>query len=303
MTVIFCIQDRTGTVAQLTLAAVPTHPVAVNDTGVLAGIQPWNGNEVSLEFTVGQVLNPTQFGITTALPNSAGPGQVLQSGWPETGTITWATGANALATSAVTQMVPANAYITPTFFKEYHTSRGNAYGAPTGTQLQQAIVQATDYLDQYYRFKGVKLLQFLSSGDILDPMLPFIDPWLSPFGFTTAAFYVPSTTQQSTEWPRQGVVDLNGDNVYAIPKQVAFACAELAFRQLSGTILQPDYDPTIVLDGAIIASYSQGVGPIKVSQTLDTKMGLGFFPDFPHITRLLAKGGLLVAGGGHTIMR
>jgi hypothetical protein len=304
MSIIFAQQDRTGTVAQITVAAAPANPIAVNDTGTIAGVQPWNGNEVSLAFTVGQILNTAQFGITTALPNGAGPGEVLQSGWPEAGSvITWITGANAETTSAVTQMVPANAYITSNFFKEYHASRGNVYGTPTTAQLQQAIVQGTDYLDQWYRFKGVKLLQFLGGNDILDPMLPFIDPWLSPFGFTQTAFYVPSTTQQATEWPRQGVVDFNGDNVYGIPKAISFGCAELALRMINGIILQPDYDPTVVLAGAIIESASQEVGPIKVSATYDTKLGIGFFADFPHVSRLLAKAGLLIASGGHQIIR
>lgn len=299
---IFCVQDRTGTVAQLTIAAPPTTPVAVGDTGDYTGILVESGASVTLKFTVGQVLNPTNFGITTALPNGTGPGDILQSGWPPSGSITWLTGPNATATSTVEQMVPANAYISTKAYMQYHLSRGNLVTDSPVDPLQMAIVQATDYLNQKYRYKGVKLLQFLGQAN-LDPMLPFIDPWLTPFGFTSISVFAPSTTQQQTEFPRQGVTDYNGDSIYGIPLQIEYAAAELAFRVMNGTVLQPDYDPAFVGAGGIYSSVSKEVGPIKKTVTIDTKLGIGFFPDFPHITRMLNRAGLLLAGGGRSIVR
>lgn len=306
---IFVVQDRTGTVAQLSLAEAPIHPIAINDTGVYVGIQPWNGQAVSLAFTVGQVFDSTDFGITTALPFGAGPGAVLQSGWPPTGDIEWLTGSNAKLSPTlfeVSAMNPANAYITTAFLAQYSGSRG-VYSYPESPvdAVMQAIVQATDYIDQRYRYKGVKVLQFLSNSQ-LDPLMEVIDPWLAPFSFSTSSvggFYVPSTTDQQTQWPRQGVVDFNGDTVYDVPLAVKQATAELALRVLSGTVLQPDYDPNIVTQGGVVQSFTKQVGPLRKQVTYDTKLGLGFFPDFPIVTRMLAKAGLLVAGGGMSLIR
>jgi len=285
------------------MASAMPHPIAVGDTGVYAGTdsvddigQGVTDTPVSLAFTVGQILDPLNFGIYTKA--------ALASGWPPSGVVTWKTGANTTSpnTSSIIQMVPANAYITVAFLKEYHASRGNALGFPLTSAAQAAIVQSSDYIDQRYRFKGIKLLQFLTN-PTLDPMLPFIDPWLSPFGFAQMNFFTPSTTQQHTEWPRQGVVDWSGDSVYDVPKAVKFACAELAFRVLAGTILMPDYDPNVSSGGGVIQTRTEDVGPIRTTYTYDTKFGLGFFPDFPQVTRMLSSAGLLVAAGGRTIIR
>ena len=303
MSDVYCVQDRTGTVAQLTLAEPALNPIEVNDTGTYEGVQPWSGRTVSFAFTVGQVLTALDFGITTALPNGAGPGVVLQSGWPPTGVVTWVTGANEGRSDSVVGMMPANAYITTDFLAQYVGSRGSfAYADSPIEPVQQAIVQATDYLDQRYRYQGVKLLQFLSNPD-LDPFVAFIDPWLSPFGFTESAYFVPSTTQQETQWPRQGVVDWNGDTVFGVPLTVQKACAELAARVLNGVVLQPDYNATAFQNGAIVSSYTTDIAGIRESTTYDTKFGTGFFTDFPQVTRMLRVTGLLVASGGMTLVR
>lgn len=308
MTQVFSIQDRTGTVVQVTLEDAPSEAVAVNDTGTYTGVQDWNGETVSFNFTVCQVLDTTQFSITTALPGGSGPGNIMQSGWPLTGNIKWLTGANALPSpaddSVVTQIDPANAYITTDFLAAYNNSRGTfIYSDSPILQVQQAIVQASEYLDQRYRFKGVKFLQFLDT-NIFDPNLPFLDPWFSPFGYSAATnLFTPSFTDQWTEWPRQGCVDFNGDSVYGVPLVIQRATAELALRALNGVMLQPDYDPNVVTAGAIVSSLSQQVGPLKTTTTYDTKLGIGFFPDFPHVTRMLTKAGLLVASGGMSLIR
>lgn len=310
MTVVYAVQDRTGTVVQVTLEDPTTEDIQVGDTGTYAGTQPWTGNEVDFAFTVNQVNEDTScFCITTALPNNAGPGEVLQSGWPPEGTITWVTGANSVSspkTSQVLEIDPANAYITIEFLIKYVGSRP-VFTIPESPAdaLAQAIVNATDYLDQRYRYKGVKLLQFLSGTSLQDPMLPYLDPWLAPFGYGAMNFdlYVPSSTQQHTEWPRQGIVDFSGDTPYGVPLVVQSACAELAARVLNGTVLQPDYNPNVVTNGAVVSELSQEVGPIKLTTTYDTKLGLGFFPDFPQVSRMLSRAGLLLANGGISLIR
>jgi hypothetical protein len=308
------IQDRTGTAAQLTLADAPFEPVAVGDTGTYTGLD-WNGVEQTMDFTVGQEIDGLNFGITTMTPDGA-PGTVLSVGWPKQGTITWLTGTNALASPNSTVVVaenPANAYCTVEFFESYHQSRGNPYPASPADAIQTAIVQATDYLDQRYRFKGIKLFQFLADNPAYDPAFALIDPWLANFGWlggTGAApgmnftgLYVPSYTIQKTAWPRQGVVDANGDNVYGVPLIVGEATCEAALRVLNGTPLQPDYDPYLVRPGGVVASVTKEVGPIRTTHSFDTKLGLSFFPSIPHVDRMLKNAGIIVGGGGRRVIR
>ncbi len=308
MGTIFALQDRSGTVAQLTTEG-SNNPVEVNDTGLYTGLS-WNGKIVSFDFTVCQVNDPFNFCISTITPTGA-PGNVLQSGWPQAGTIDWLSGANVgqSPTTEVVSVTPANAYCDTDFFFTYCTSRGYTFPESPLDNIEGAIVQATDYLDQRYRFKGIKLLQFLSNPNF-DPEIGFIDPWLAGFGFLGGgpgtnyeAWFTPSSTIQNTEWPRQGCIDLNGDNVYNIPIAIRWATCEGALRVLAGTSLQPDYDPTIVTAGGVVQSLSVEVGPIRKTTTYDTKLGLSFFPSIPHIDRILKSAGLLVAGGGRTIIR
>ncbi len=309
MSDIFCVQDRTGTAAQLVLQAAPTMTVEVGDTGIYAG-KDFKGVDVALDFTVGQVNDQENICITTMTP-SGGPGDVTKSSWPKKGTITWLTGENAASSpdsTVVLKKYPANAYVTVEFYIDYHTSRGTPIAESPIDTIQKAIVLGTDYLNQRYRYKGVKLLQYVASS-VLDPMLIYIDPWLIPISLGQQGIGIPgrglgvSHTSQFTEWPRQGVVDYNGDSVYGIPQVVQEACAEAAIRVQNGIDLQPDYDPDLVGAGGIIASVTDKVGPIEESRTFDTKLGIGFFPDFPKIKRMLSKAGVLLAGGGRTITR
>jgi len=306
---IFCVQDRSGTAAQLTLAEVPAHPVVVHDTGIYSGFD-YRGVQIDLDFTVGQVLTDTDFGITTITPTGA-PGNVMQSGWPKEGVITWLTGDNATSpnTSDVSAMSPANAYATVDFFLQYHASRGNPVPASPTDTIMQAIVNATDFIDQRYRFKGIKLFQFLTDNPIFDPSIAFIDPWIASLGFLGGGpgsdfvgLFTPSFTAQHTEWPRQGVVDYNGDSVYGVPLVVQRATCEAAIRVLNGTQLQPDYDPTVVTSGGVLSSYTNEIGPIRETKTYDTKLGLGFFPSIPQVDRMLRSAGLLLAGGGRSVV-
>jgi hypothetical protein len=298
---VFSVQDETGTVAQLTLLAspVPAVPVAVGDVGIYDGI-PDDGvttlpSALALLFTVVQVLDPTHFSVNTRLANMAD--------WPANGTITWQTGGNATATSTVTSIDGANAYISIDEFNSYHNSRGtNVATSPEDAALQAAIVRATDYLDQKYTFAGVKLLQSIGNAAI-DANATLLESWLTPYVVNTVSLLTPTTSTQSTEFPRQGVTDLNGNTVNGIPKQIKQACAELALRVLNGVVLQPDYDPGLVGAGGIVQSVTKKIGPLETAITYDTKSGLGFFASFPQIDRMLSRGGLLKASGGRSVIR
>lgn len=309
MSEIFCVQDRTGTAAQLVLENALPSPAEVGDTGAYIGFD-YKGTVLTLDFTVGAVNDPENICITTMTP-IGGPGDVTKSNWPKAGTITWLTGENVNASpdTVVLKRYPANAYIPVEFFLDYHASRGNDdFPASPVDPIRRAIVKATDYLNQRYRYKGIKLLQYLSSS-ALDPMLIYLDPWLIPESLGSAGVgisgqgFAPAHTSQFSEWPRQGVVDFSGDSVYGIPQVIMEACAEAAIRVVSGTDLQPDYDPDITAAGGILSSFTNKVGPIEESKTFDTKLGIGFFPDIPQIKRMLSKSGILLAGGGRTVIR
>lgn len=311
MSEIFCVQDRTGTAAQLVLAAAPTGTVEIGDTGSYTG-RDREGVSISLDFTVGAVNDQENICITTMMPTGQS-GDVMKSNWPKAGAITWLTGENSATSPDSTLVIrryQANAYIGEQFFFDYHQSRGNIFPESPLDPIRKSIVKSTDYLNQRFRYKGTKLLQYLSGG-LLDPMLLYIDPWLSPafLGGTgigipgSRSTFAPSHTSQFTEWPRQGVVDYNGDDVFGVPQVIMEACAEGAIRDLNGTPLQPDYDSDVIANGAVVTSLSDEVGPLKTSRTFDTKLGLGFFPDIPQIRRMLSKAGVLRAGGGRTITR
>jgi hypothetical protein len=94
MTEVFCVQDRTGTAAQLTIDVETTDPIEVGDTGAYTG-RDYKGTSITLDFTVGAVNGPHDFCITTMTP-TGGPGDVSKSNWPNSGTITWLTGGNSL---------------------------------------------------------------------------------------------------------------------------------------------------------------------------------------------------------------
>jgi len=95
----------------------------------------------------------------------------------------------------------ATAYISVAFFKDYHDTRGNAYTA-TDTEIQQAIVRATDYMDSRWTFAGSR-----------------------------------EDSDQSTECPRSGVYDPNtGWELDGYPTELEEACAEYTLPALSGSL-------------------------------------------------------------------
>lgn len=301
---IFSVQNETGTVAQLTLLPSPspvlTGPIVVGDVGKYVGIynnQDGFNNDTTQElmFSVVQVLDTENFSVSAPNANMAD--------WPQDGIITWETGANIGEESTVIANSPANAYIDLVYFAQYHSSRGNAIPAgKTDDNIRTAIVKSTDYLDQRYRYSGVKRLQNIGSA-VIDANSIFLETWLTPYAINGVSYLTPMTTTQSTEWPRQGVVDFNGDTVNGVPKAIKAACAELAIRVLNGTDLQPDYDPALVGAGGIVKSITKKVGPLETHVEWDTRQGLGFFATFPIVTRMLSKAGILLVGGGRTVIR
>jgi hypothetical protein len=86
-------------------------------------------------------------------------------------------------------------------FKDYHDDRGNAYTA-SDTEIEKAIVRATDYMDSRWTFAGSRL-----------------------------------DADQSTECPRSGVYDPNTSLlVNQYPSELEEACAEYAMSALASSL-------------------------------------------------------------------
>lgn len=153
----------------------------------------------------------------------------------------------------------ANAYLTAEEFRAYHDARGNTYGERTDPEIEQAIVRATDYLDQRFRFVGKPL----------------------------------RGRNQTTAWPRRDARDCARSYIHGIPREVKAATAEYALRALEAPLNpDPTRDPT----GALVASKSESVGPISESVTYVGGADLTL-PAYPAADQMLKKACLTVAGG------
>lgn len=105
----------------------------------------------------------------------------------------------------------ANAYIAVQTFKDYHDDRAGDYSSFNETEIEEAIVRATDYIDSRWTFAGVR-----------------------------------DNADQSTECPRSGVKDPNtGLYLNSYPPELEEACAEYTMSALAGTLYaSPNVDST-----------------------------------------------------------
>lgn len=158
------------------------------------------------------------------------------------------------------EVADANAYIEVQFFKDYHTDRGNSYGAATDGQIQLAIIKATDYLDRRFSFVG----------------WPLVD-------------------EQTTQWPREPVYTQRGTLMTTIPTALKQACAEYALRALTDDLMP---DPTIDTSGGEVTRLTTKVGPIEktTEYAAGSSSGGSSLKAYPNADRLLR--GLTMASGG-----
>ena len=119
----------------------------------------------------------------------------------------------------------ANAYITVQEFKDYHEDRGNAYTA-SDTDIEEAIVRATDYIDARWTFAGYR-----------------------------------TDADQSTECPRSGVKDQrNGYWLDPYPPELTEACAEYSISALAGSLYA---SPNIDTSGLKVKSSKKKVAVLE----------------------------------------
>lgn len=168
----------------------------------------------------------------------------------------------------------ANAYITVAYFTEYHSDRGtdvNTFVSPTGdanTEMEAAIIRATDYLDTRFYYIGNK------------------------FNYS-----------QSTEFPRSffnsyyNTIQLPSDN---IPREVKEATAEYALVAMQGEINPTPYqsisDQKVVErkekigDLEEVVKYESGVSGYYTHGANTPK------PIYPKGDQKLIKSGLVMSG-------
>lgn len=136
----------------------------------------------------------------------------------------------------------SESYITVASADTYHTNRGVTAWAATTAAKEAALRKATDYLTQTYRgsWKGARV----DSVQVLD-------------------------------WPRSGIV-VDGYEVLStsIPAAVQNACAELAYKSISGELLA-DQEQGVV---------SETIGPITTVYDRNSPQA----KKYPAVARLLA---------------
>jgi hypothetical protein len=125
-----------------------------------------------------------------------------------------------------TGLTAANSYAAVAELVSYTGDRGVDISSADTQAREQALVNASQYLDQKYgpRWKGLR-----------------------------------NSRDQGLDWPRYEVVDRNGFPLPSneVPKEIVNATLELAIRKIQGTSLEPDVPAAQPVEGVT------QVGPIR----------------------------------------
>jgi hypothetical protein len=187
---------------------------------------------------------------------------IVQAG-SGTGTPIHIPGVDFIVQDGETPTSTANAYISVAEFQEYHANRGNTYSA-TESEIEVAIIQATDYADARWTYAGMK-------------------------------WYM----DQSTECPRQNVYDPNNGGfwVTGIPATMKQAIAEYAFIALTSTLMP---NPTRDDSGKKLSGFTKKVDVLTTSRQF---LGGGHYewPQYPLADRMMRRSGLIANTGGELV--
>lgn len=121
----------------------------------------------------------------------------------------------------------ADSYVSVADFKTYHSARGNSWGSVTDSNIEAALVKATDYVDTRFTFKGRR-----------------------------------ANLDQATQWPRAAAYDNDRRLLSGLPKALREAVSEYALRALSAPI---NPDPLRDSRGQLVKSEDKKVGPLGKS--------------------------------------
>lgn len=176
----------------------------------------------------------------------------------------------------------ANTYCSLVDFKSYHDSRGHSYVGKTDDQISVALIRATDYIDNRFRFTGQKL-----TGQTQSTMWPrayVADPQVNVSNTTNYAYWV-----ENTGFPFIPSATING-----IDRALVRATAEYALRAL--TLAQLVIDQIADTGGGVIASLQEilGGGAIETNTVYqDIPIGTIVYSVFPEADNLLRARGLI----------
>lgn len=167
-----------------------------------------------------------------------------------------------------TGLTDADAFISVADLEAYCDARGKDHSTYSATEKEQAIVRATDYLSESFRWKGFKLKERGHSDG-----------------------------EQALAWPRTYVIDRNGYGVDSdvVPDEVEKATAEVAFFELGNVgAMQPSYTPHDRVR-------SERVGPISVEYDMSRTDAGGARPVLLIVRDLIGEfldsaSGSLIAG-------
>ena len=109
----------------------------------------------------------------------------------------------------------ANSFVSLAEFKKYCCDRGKDITAYTNDQRIHALIRATQYLSESFRWKGIRKIGRNSSEEF-----------------------------QALSWPRYGIYDREGAyiNSDSLPRELKWATSEVAFYELQNPEgLQPVY--------------------------------------------------------------
>lgn len=159
-----------------------------------------------------------------------------------------------LVQSDAGDVVGANALISVEYFVGYHSDRGNTLGAKTDTEIQGAIVKATDFVASRWRYKGTPI-----SAD--------------------------------TAFPRDEIYDSSGNLVEGIPSAIQKAVAEYGLFVLNGGNLS--LNPTLDESGRVVSKIrKEVVGAVVKDVTYATNLGQQT-QSIPAADTILKSSGLL----------
>lgn len=159
----------------------------------------------------------------------------------------------------------ANSYLSVADYKTHHNARGNDISEQTDEQIGHKLVQATDYLDWYWRYAGVRL-----------------------------------SAEQTTAWPRtygdgSNIYDAEGYAQEGIPDVIKELTAEYAFKAFSGPLISDQRSTS----GQELVSRSVRVDAISKSETYSSRQVVSTYPLLE--SRLEMSG--LLAARGNTLIR
>lgn len=154
----------------------------------------------------------------------------------------------------------ANAYVSVAYFKDYCDGRGYDYSALTDTEIQQAIVRATDFMDARWTYEGFRY-----------------------------------DDTQSTEVPRREVWDAQGIYLDGFPDPFEDACCEYAKTiAIDGLSLIPNnVDNTV--PGQLTYDRKRVEGAVETEKHYNPNKGYGSVtnPSWPLPDKMMTRTGLL----------